>query len=102
MGRTSDNSNMFSPRLVICLCVFFFIGMEAAPKPEPKPKPQWGGGYPPYNPYNRAQPGFQMGYNRGWVGDGARYWWPDGKNEIRFYEGNNGGIFNNMIEISIH
>merc|ERR1712105_32075 len=57
---TQVTSNMFSPKLVLCVCVLFFIGMEAAPKPkpnpkpEPKPKPQgfFGGGYPPYYPPN--------------------------------------------------
>merc|ERR1711970_706890 len=42
MGRTSYTSNMFSLKLVLCVCIFFVIGMEAAPKPKPKaePKPQ--------------------------------------------------------------
>merc|ERR1712055_540652 len=41
-GRTSYTSNMFSLKLVLCVCIFFVIGMEAAPKPKPKaePKPQ--------------------------------------------------------------
>merc|ERR1711970_597140 len=42
MGRTSYTSNMFSLKLVLCVCIFFVIGMEGAPKPKPKaePKPQ--------------------------------------------------------------
>merc|ERR1711970_905849 len=42
MGRTSYTSNMFSLKLVLCVCMFFVIGMEGAPKPKPKaePKPQ--------------------------------------------------------------
>merc|ERR1712055_958770 len=41
-GRTSYTSNMFSLKLVLCVLIFFVIGMEAAPKPKPKaePKPQ--------------------------------------------------------------
>merc|ERR1712055_727607 len=56
--RTSYTSNMFSLKLVICVCIFFVIGMEAAPKPKPKakpkpqpkaePKPYPPIGYPPY------------------------------------------------------
>merc|ERR1712055_675096 len=54
---TEVTSNMFSPKLVFCVSVLFFIGMEAAPKPkpnpkpEPKPKPQglFGGWYPNYD-----------------------------------------------------
>merc|ERR1712055_453509 len=29
---TQGTSNMLSPKLVLCVCVFFFIGMEAAPR----------------------------------------------------------------------
>merc|ERR550519_2377888 len=58
---------MFSLKLVLCVCIFFVIGMEAAPKPKPKaePKPQpkaepkpyppiW---YPPYYNLPDANPG---------------------------------------------
>merc|ERR1712002_685011 len=69
---TSYTSNMFSLRLVICLCISFLICMDAAPKPEPKPepkaepKPWWGGGYLPsyggYPPYNGGYPPYNGGY----------------------------------------
>merc|ERR1712055_875940 len=59
MGRTSYTSNMFSLKLVLCVCIFFVIGMEGAPKPQPKaepkpqpkaePKPYPPIGYPPYS-----------------------------------------------------
>merc|ERR1711900_79181 len=54
MGRTFYTHNMFSLKLVLSVCILFFIGMEAAPKPkaEPEPKPgPWGHmNYPPYFP----------------------------------------------------
>merc|ERR1719153_2010026 len=50
---------MFSLKLVLCVCIFFVIGMEGAPKPQPKaepkpqpkaePKPYPPIGYPPYS-----------------------------------------------------
>merc|ERR1711970_179245 len=65
--RTSYTSNMFSLKLVFCVCIFFFIGMEAAPKPKPKaepkpqpkaePKPYPPIGYPPYYNLPDANPG---------------------------------------------
>merc|ERR1712002_746819 len=54
---TQVKSNMFSPKLVLCVCVLFFIRLEAAPKPKPKPDPKpapqgfLGGGFPPYQGY---------------------------------------------------
>merc|ERR1712002_36054 len=54
---TQVTSNMFSPKLVLCVCVLFFISLEAAPKPKPKPDPKpapqgfLGGGFPPYQGY---------------------------------------------------
>merc|ERR1719435_605957 len=42
---------MLSLKRVLCVCIFFVIGMEGAPKPKPKaePKPQPPIGYPPYS-----------------------------------------------------
>merc|ERR1739844_688098 len=67
MGRTSYTSNMFSLKLVLCVCIFFVIGMEAAPKPKPKaepkpqpkaePKPYPPIRYPPYYNLPDANPG---------------------------------------------
>merc|ERR1712243_123973 len=39
-GSTSYTGNMFSPKLVLFVCVLSFIGIQAAPKPEPKPEPK--------------------------------------------------------------
>merc|ERR1712215_4311 len=72
MGRTSYTSNMFSLKLVLCVCFFFVIGMEGAPKPKPKaePKPQPKAEpkpfppfrYPPYIPGANPGPGNWNGF----------------------------------------
>merc|ERR1711970_1666764 len=65
-SSTSYTSNMFSLKLVICLCISFLICMDAAPKPEPKaePKPWMGGAYPRYHPYpyHGGYPPYKGGY----------------------------------------
>merc|ERR1719244_744526 len=51
---------MFSLKLVLCVCMFFVIGMEGAPKPKPKaePKPFPPIRYPPHSgSYQGANPG---------------------------------------------
>jgi len=44
---------MFSLKLVLCVCIFFVIGIEAEPKPKPKaePKPQPKAEPKPYSPF---------------------------------------------------
>jgi len=67
---------MFSLKLVLCVCIFFVIGIEAEPKPIPKaepkpqpkaepkpkpkaePKPQPKAEPKPYTLYNRADYGY--------------------------------------------
>merc|ERR1711970_457569 len=65
-SSTSYTTNMFSLKLVICLCISFLICMDAAPKPEPKaePKPWMGGAYPRYPPYpyHGGYPPYKGGY----------------------------------------
>merc|ERR1712215_40085 len=63
MGRISYTSNMFSLKLVLCVCIFFGIEAEPKPKPKAEPKPQPKAEPKPYSPfwypqYNRA--GFQF------------------------------------------
>merc|ERR1711970_203469 len=74
-GRTSYTSNMFSLKLVLCVCIFFVIGMEAAPKPQPKaePKPQ-PKAEPKPQPKAEPKPFPPGGFNFPGVNPGPRNW----------------------------
>merc|ERR1711970_542040 len=74
MGRTSYTSNMLSLRLVLCVGIFFVIGMEAAPKPKPKakPKPQPKAEPKPYPPI--GYPPYFGGHNLPDANPGPRNW----------------------------
>merc|ERR1711887_89623 len=69
MGRTFYTSNMFSLKLVLSVCIIYFIVTEAAPKPKPEPKPEpkpQFGGYPPYYfPFYGAPGGRGAEWGRG-------------------------------------
>ena len=74
---------MFSHKLVLCVCVLFFIGLEAAPKPEPKPEPKpapkpgpqwWHGGYPMYGYQSYGYPSYGYpSYGRRPIGQPSMY-----------------------------
>merc|ERR1719430_2071634 len=65
---------MLSLKRVLCVCIFFVIGMEGAPKPKPKaePKPQPKAEPKPFPPI--GYPPYSGGYNLPGTNPGPWNW----------------------------